>query len=226
MAIYGYCRVSTVRQANEGESLDVQRRQIEGYAHLHGLTLDDVVVEEGVSGSIPVAERPAGGALVRQAGKRRHHHLPKARQIVPVRPRRASVVEDMRKRGVGLHLLDLGGDIRCMSTSPRVGRRSSATLAPQPRGEGCAEKMESNPMHLPMHQALRCRARSKRSGLRCRSPAVRGHSVCRMHGAGGGAPNGNRNALKHGNFTAETLALKRESTALARIARETLMAIG
>jgi hypothetical protein len=37
---------------------------------------------------------------------------------------------------------------------------------------------------------------------------------------------GNRNALKHGNFTAETLALKRESTALARIARETLMAIG
>src|ERR1700733_11609343 len=33
MAIYGYCRVSTLRQANEGESLDVQRRQIEGYAH-------------------------------------------------------------------------------------------------------------------------------------------------------------------------------------------------
>jgi hypothetical protein len=47
-----------------------------------------------------------------------------------------------------------------------------------------------------------------------------------MHGAAGGAPRGNRNALKHGSFTAETLALKRESTALARIARETLMAIG
>ena len=41
MAIYGYCRVSTVRQANEGESLDVQRRQIEGYALMHGLALDD-----------------------------------------------------------------------------------------------------------------------------------------------------------------------------------------
>ena len=40
MAIYGYCRVSTARQANEGESLDVQRRQIEGYAHMHGLALD------------------------------------------------------------------------------------------------------------------------------------------------------------------------------------------
>ena len=32
-----------------------------------------------------------------------------------------------------------------------------------------------------------------------------GYSVCRMHGAGGGAPKGNRNALKHGEFAAETL---------------------
>ena len=52
-----------------------------------------------------------------------------------------------------------------------------------------------------------------------------GHSVCRMHGAGGGAPRGNRNALKHGEFTAETLALKREIAALARMARETMGAI-
>jgi len=45
MAVYGYCRVSTLRQANEGESLDVQRRQIEGYAHMHGLALDETVVD-------------------------------------------------------------------------------------------------------------------------------------------------------------------------------------
>jgi putative DNA-invertase from lambdoid prophage Rac len=30
MATFGYCRVSTTRQAAEGESLEVQRRQIEG----------------------------------------------------------------------------------------------------------------------------------------------------------------------------------------------------
>ncbi len=36
--------------------------------------------------------------------------------------------------------------------------------------------------------------------------------VCRMHGAGGGAPRGNRNALKHGEVSAETLALKRENS--------------
>jgi hypothetical protein len=28
-----------------------------------------------------------------------------------------------------------------------------------------------------------CQAKSKRSGLRCRGPAVKGHLVCRMHGA-------------------------------------------
>ena len=52
-----------------------------------------------------------------------------------------------------------------------------------------------------------------------------GVSVCRMHGAGGGAPRGNQNALKHGDSTAEALALKRQISALARMARETMGAI-
>jgi DNA invertase Pin-like site-specific DNA recombinase len=42
MAVYGYCRVSTDRQADEGESLDVQRRKLEGYAMQQGWTLDRV----------------------------------------------------------------------------------------------------------------------------------------------------------------------------------------
>jgi uncharacterized protein YjcR len=46
-----------------------------------------------------------------------------------------------------------------------------------------------------------------------------------MHGAGGGAPRGNRNAIKHGEFAAKALALKREIQALARIARETMATI-
>jgi len=44
MATFGYCRVSTAKQAAEGESLDVQKRQIEGYALMHGLALDDIAV--------------------------------------------------------------------------------------------------------------------------------------------------------------------------------------
>jgi hypothetical protein len=40
-----------------------------------------------------------------------------------------------------------------------------------------------------------------------------------------GAPKGNRNALKHGCFTAEARASRKEIGALARMARETLAAI-
>ena len=97
-------------------------------------------------------------------------------------------------------------------------------------GGGVHEKRRNNPMHChwPMHLASRCHAKSKRSGLQCRAPAVRGANVCRMHGAAGGAPRGNKNALKHGcvTMTAEALAFrKREIAALARMARETIGAI-
>ena len=48
--------------------------------------------------------------------------------------------------------------------------------------------------------ANQCTAKSKRSGARCKNPAVKGYSVCRMHGAGGGAPIGNKNAVVDGEY--------------------------
>jgi hypothetical protein len=82
-----------------------------------------------------------------------------------------------------------------------------------------SEKVEINSMQLAIHLAPRCKARSKRSGKPCRSPAVRGFNVCRMHGAGGGAPIANRNALKHGQFTCEAIAMRRQLAELVRDAR-------
>jgi putative DNA-invertase from lambdoid prophage Rac len=111
MAIYGYCRVSTVRQATEGESLEVQRRQIEGYALMHGLALDDVIVEEGVSGSIPVADRPAAGPMFAKLRKGDVVIAPKLDRLFRSALDALKVVEALRDRGVKLHLLDLGGDI-------------------------------------------------------------------------------------------------------------------
>jgi uncharacterized protein YjcR len=73
---------------------------------------------------------------------------------------------------------------------------------------------------LSMHLACRCSAKSKRSGLRCQSPAVRGHNVCRMHGAGGGAPKGNKNALKHGLYSAKAIEARRFVRELIRLANE------
>jgi DNA invertase Pin-like site-specific DNA recombinase len=111
MAVYGYVRVSTARQASEGESLDVQCRMITGYAHMHGLKLDSIVVEEGVSGSVPLGERPAGGGLL--------DSLQEGDSIVAAKLDRCfrsaldalTVVAQLRDKGVRLHLLDLGGDI-------------------------------------------------------------------------------------------------------------------
>jgi hypothetical protein len=40
-----------------------RRPCIEGYAMMHGLTLAQVMIEEGVSCSIPVEQRPIGGPL-------------------------------------------------------------------------------------------------------------------------------------------------------------------
>jgi uncharacterized protein YgbK (DUF1537 family) len=54
--------------------------------------------------------------------------------------------------------------------------------------------------------APRCGART-RQGSPCQSPAVRGRQRCRMHGGTNvGAPKGNRNALVHGNRSAEAEA--------------------
>lgn len=41
-----------------------------------------------------------------------------------------------------------------------------------------------------------------------------------MHGAAGGAPKGNRNALKHGLYSAEAVETRRMVAALTRQARE------
>lgn len=69
----------------------------------------------------------------------------------------------------------------------------------------------------------RCGAKT-RKGTACRAPAVAGKRRCRMHGgaAGTGAPKGNRNALKHGLYTREAIAMRRELAQLMREARATL----
>jgi hypothetical protein len=80
-------------------------------------------------------------------------------------------------------------------------------------------------MQLSIHQAKRCHAKSKRTGKPCRSPAVSGRRVCRMHGAGGGAPSGERNGnYKHGERTLARTTERKAMYALLRRARETLAA--
>ena len=79
---------------------------------------------------------------------------------------------------------------------------------------------------LPMHQSPRCSARSKRTRERCRAPAVKGWTVCRFHGAGGGGPKGKRNGqYRHGRYTQEAIAERRWVSALLHQVREALAEI-
>jgi hypothetical protein len=73
-------------------------------------------------------------------------------------------------------------------------------------GRSCNQGI--NPMHLHMHRASRCQAKTRRGSL-CQSPAMK-NGRCRMHGGKSpGVPKGNRNALKHGWYTAEAIAMRR-----------------
>jgi DNA invertase Pin-like site-specific DNA recombinase len=104
-------RVSTARQASDGESLEVQQRQIKGYADMHGLALTDVLVEEGVSGSAPIDTRPVGGPLLARLQTGDGVIAAKLDRMFRSALDALQVVERLRAASVKLHLLDLGGDI-------------------------------------------------------------------------------------------------------------------
>jgi putative DNA-invertase from lambdoid prophage Rac len=107
---YGYARVSTVHQADEGESLDVQRRQLAGYAQMQGLTIDKVFVERGVSGSKPLADRPQGSALLATLKSGDVVITPKLDRMFRSALDALDVLGKLKQRGIALHMIDLGGD--------------------------------------------------------------------------------------------------------------------
>jgi hypothetical protein len=75
----------------------------------------------------------------------------------------------------------------------------------------------------PMLASQRCRAKTRAGGA-CRAPAVHGKKRCRMHGGapGAGAPRANKNARKHGRFTRNALAERRQIQVLLGEARKLL----
>jgi hypothetical protein len=78
-----------------------------------------------------------------------------------------------------------------------------------------------------MRASPRCGAKT-RSGGACRSPTVYGKERCRMHGGapGSGAPRSNQNARKHGLFTWDAVAERRQIRVLLGEARKLLEEIG
>lgn len=111
MAVYAYTRVSTSIQANEGESLEAQERQLDGWAMMNGLTIDQVFVEAGVSGSTKITDRPEGKALFDRLKKGDTIVAAKLDRMFRSALDALQTVEKLQKQGVSLLLLDLGGDV-------------------------------------------------------------------------------------------------------------------
>jgi DNA invertase Pin-like site-specific DNA recombinase len=111
MQVFGYIRVSTLEQAAQGDSLDTQRQQIIGYAMMKGWQVSQFFVEAGVSGSVPLAERPEARRLLAIAKTR--DVIITARLDRAFRSAADALVtlEEFKHQGIGLHMIDLGGDV-------------------------------------------------------------------------------------------------------------------
>ena len=69
----------------------------------------------------------------------------------------------------------------------------------------------------PFQKSPRCSATSKRTKRPCQAPAVNGWTVCRFHGARGGAPKGKRNGMyRHGLCTGESVKARRQVANLVK----------
>jgi site-specific DNA recombinase len=69
-AVALYARVSTEDQA-ERQTVDMQTDFLRRYCDLHELPVAGVYVDDGVSGTVPLTERPAGGRLLADAAEGR-----------------------------------------------------------------------------------------------------------------------------------------------------------
>jgi putative DNA-invertase from lambdoid prophage Rac len=111
MAVYGYVRVSTTKQADEGESLGVQTRTIAGYALMNGLSVDRTFTEGGVSGSVPLSSRPEGKALLALLQPGDVIITAKLDRMFRSASDALAVLDSLKSRGISLHMIDLGGDV-------------------------------------------------------------------------------------------------------------------
>ncbi len=110
MTVFAYVRVSTTKQL-EGDSLASQERQILGYCAMKGFDSPELVVEEGVSASIPMAKRPAAGPLLVKMQPGDVLVAAKLDRLFRSALDTLQSVEAFKQREIGLHLLDLGGDV-------------------------------------------------------------------------------------------------------------------
>ena len=134
-----YIRVSSQRQVDEGVSIAAQTRRIKEYAKFKGLSLDenDIFVEEGVSGGIPIWDRPKGRILKRRLMTGNYSHIitMKLDRMFRLVSDMLHTVDELSDAGISYHIVDLNGE--AVDTSTSMGRfflTMMAAMAEMERG--------------------------------------------------------------------------------------------
>lgn len=109
MALYGYIRVSTVEQV-QGTSLEEQERKIRGLALMRGEEVAGIYSDAGVSGGIPLRQRPQGAELMAQVKAGDIIAVAKLDRIFRSAADGLTMMDEFKESGVGLVVLEIGTD--------------------------------------------------------------------------------------------------------------------
>ena len=142
--ILSYVRVSTVEQAADGTtSLREQERKNKAIADLRGAAKFDFLnfVDAGVSGTIPLSERPAGKDMLAQAAKGDVIVANKLDRLFRSATDALVSAERFQKAGIDLILIDMGSDPVTGNGAARLFFTILAGVAQFER-ERIAERME------------------------------------------------------------------------------------
>jgi DNA invertase Pin-like site-specific DNA recombinase len=134
-----YIRVSSQRQVDQGVSIDAQKRRIKEYAKFKGLNLDEkgIFIEEGVSGGIPIWDRPKGRALKQKLATGNYSHIicMKLDRMFRLVSDMLHTVDELADAEISFHIVDLNGE--AVDTSTSMGRfflTMMAAMAEMERG--------------------------------------------------------------------------------------------
>lgn len=111
MTVFGYVRVSTGRQVEQGLSLEAQRQQIAGYAAAREFGRVEWLQDEGVSGSTELGSRRAGSILLENVKQGDVVVCAKLDRMFRSALDALKMLSKFKNSGVSLHFIDLGGDV-------------------------------------------------------------------------------------------------------------------
>jgi site-specific DNA recombinase len=126
MRIVGYIRVST---GDQGLSIEAQRTRIIEYCNFNHYELVDILVDEDVSGSTMLLERPAGGKISDMISKKKIKGVASVKldRIFRSASDALTTSESWIKSGISMHLIDMNG--MSLNTETAMGKMMLTMMA-------------------------------------------------------------------------------------------------